>query len=384
MGLRLVLLISLFILLFSSPATAAEPGTGTIEGQLVNGTAGGSSVADLEVTLNINLNGAGEEPAVTRTDAEGRFFFEGLATALGYEYQTSLFYQKAEYIGDWISFNEGEEAKTVEITVYDATTSSEYISVTTAHTIVYVGEGALDIKEYYLFFNDSDRTYIGPTNDPETNGVLSFSLPMGVINFTPSIGLMECCISNSEGGFTESMPLNPGMREVSYTYRVPYAGGDYTLGYQSDYPINNYNLLVQGYTVQVSSPQLAQSESLEISGNTYQHFTGYDLLPRSPVTVNLSGLPNTGSEAAFPWVTLVLMVIILGGSGIFLLLRKKAGPENIAVPVADNEQDLLREIASLDDAFESGRIDEEHYHETRKEKKQLLLNLMGGGNRENS
>ena len=48
---RIAILMILSLLSLSAPALAAEAGTGIIEGQLVNETEGGSSVADQEVTM---------------------------------------------------------------------------------------------------------------------------------------------------------------------------------------------------------------------------------------------------------------------------------------------------------------------------------------------
>ena len=42
---RIALLVMIFMLSLSAPALAAEAGSGIIEGQVVNGTAGGGSVA---------------------------------------------------------------------------------------------------------------------------------------------------------------------------------------------------------------------------------------------------------------------------------------------------------------------------------------------------
>ena len=48
---RVALLVMILALSLSTSALAAEPGNGVVEGQLVNGTSGGSSVADQDITL---------------------------------------------------------------------------------------------------------------------------------------------------------------------------------------------------------------------------------------------------------------------------------------------------------------------------------------------
>ncbi len=55
---RIILLVIIFVLNLSAPALAAEAGGGIIEGRIVNGTEGSSSVADQDVTLKTYQNDA--------------------------------------------------------------------------------------------------------------------------------------------------------------------------------------------------------------------------------------------------------------------------------------------------------------------------------------
>ena len=158
---RITLLLIVLALSLSAPALADDPGSGIIEGRVVNGTAGGSSVADQEITLNTYLNDVEVGSATTKTDAEGWFAFDGLSTESGYIYEVTLTFQEAEYYGEWLSFDEGETTKSFEVTVYDSTTSDEAIKIATAHTVVYVEQDSLHVEEYYIFVNEADRTYIG-------------------------------------------------------------------------------------------------------------------------------------------------------------------------------------------------------------------------------
>ncbi|MFC1987546.1 carboxypeptidase-like regulatory domain-containing protein [Chloroflexota bacterium] len=158
----LLLLIAVALWPPASPLLADEITDGTIEGQLINETQGSSnSVADQEITLKINVDNNEMSSRTTATDAEGRFVFEGLSTGANYSYQMILTYLGAEYDGELLSFAEGEKTKSADMNVYDSTTSDEAIEIMMAHTIIYVGQGSLLVKEYALFANKSDRTYIG-------------------------------------------------------------------------------------------------------------------------------------------------------------------------------------------------------------------------------
>jgi 5-hydroxyisourate hydrolase-like protein (transthyretin family) len=256
---RLVWLVTIFLLLSPSPlAFAAEPDSGTIEGQIINGTEGGSSVANLEVTLQTYQNGAEVEATTAITDAEGRFVFAGLSTEPGYSYQVTLTFQQADYNSDWLTFDDGETNKSIEVTVYDATTSDGSIRVMTAHTVMYPELDSLRVEEYLLVVNESDRTYIGAREIAEgVRETLWFSLPDEATELQPGYGLMECCIYGSEDGFVDTMPVLPGGRELAYSYRINYNSGEYTFLRKVNYPTINYDLLVQGENVELASDQLA-------------------------------------------------------------------------------------------------------------------------------
>ena len=375
---HIALLVMIFILSLSASALAAEPGSVIIDGQLVNGTEGGSSLADQEVTLNIYLNNNEAGSATTKTEADGRFVFDGLSTESGYSYQVTLTFQEADYYSEWLNFDEGETTKPIEVIVYDSTTSDKAVKVATAHTVIYVEQGSLWVEEYFLFVNEADQTYIG-SKEVDTEGTketLRFSLPKEATEQQYDRGLMECCIYGSEEGFVDSMPVLPGGREVAYSYKVDYSSGAYTFSRRVNYPTANFDLLVQGEGTKVASDQLTTEEPLSIEGILFNHLSGKELAPGSTLVVHLSGLPQTSNQGAVKWV--VLMLIVLGaGFGFFYLTRKgrlqPVSPEGSPDQI---RQRLLVEIAQLDDDFEAGKIREEVYHRLRTMRKAQLVELM--------
>jgi len=375
---RIALLVMVLILSLPASVLAAEPDSGIIEGQIVNGTAGGSSVADQNITLNIYLDEVEVDAATTKTDADGRFIFDGLSTESDYSYGVTLVFQQAEYYSDWLSFNEGETTKSVEVTVYDSTTSDEALKIATAHAIIYVGQGSLQVEEYFLFVNETDRTYIGSKeiSAEGTREVLRFSLPKGATELQITMGLMECCIVGSEEGFVDTMPILPGSKEVAYSYRVDYSSETYAFSQRVNYPTTSYELLVQGEAVQVTSDQLAPERPLEFEGSRFNHLSGEGLAPGDTLVARLSGLPEASAQGAIIWVALAL-IVLTGGFGLGYLLRKKrVQPVSLEDSLDRRGQRLLVELAQLDDEFEAGKIPEENYRRLRSVRKAQLVELM--------
>ncbi len=368
----------ILILSLAAPALAAEPGNGVIEGQVINGTEGASSVTDQEVTLKISLDNNEVDSKTTKTDAEGRFVFDGLATDSGYGYEVTIKFQQADYYSEQLSFNDGETSKYTEVTVYDSTTSADSVRVEMAHTVIYIEEESLLVAEYFLFVNESDRTYIG-SKEMTTEGTretLTFFLPEDATELQLGQGLMECCVYGSGDGFVDTMPVLPGGKEMIFSYLVAYDSGKYNFSQNMNYPTANYDLLVQGEGSQISSDQLMAKEPMDIGGTLFNHLSGDDLTPGDVVVTRLSGLPDTSNQGTVIWVGLTLAVLTIIFSFVYVLKRRRLQPAGIESSLKQQRQRLLVEIAQLDDAFESRKIGEEGYRKLRAGKKKQLVTLI--------
>ncbi len=381
---RIALLVMIIMLSLSTSVLAAEPGSGVIEGRIVNGTAGGSSVADQDITLTTYLNEAEVDAITAKTDAEGRFVFDGLSTEPGYGYEVEITFQEAEYYSEWLSFDEGENSKSIGVTVYDATTSDEAIRVVTSHTVIYVDQGSLWFEEFFFFVNEADRTYIG-SKEVTTDGrkeTRRFSLPAEATEMQPGSGLMTCCVYDSEDGFVDTMPVFPGSSEAVYSYTVDYTSGSYTFSRRVNYPTTSFDLLVQGEGVKVASDRLIAGEAIDVDGIWFNHFSSQNLAPGDILTIQLSGLPESSNHGIVKWVTPVLIGLLAGAGFVYLMRKRRLQPVSPEDSLDQMRQRLLVELAQLDDDFGSGKIPEESYRRLRAERKQQLVELMQGAGEE--
>lgn len=374
---RISMLVIIFILSLAAPALAAEPANGIIEGRIVNGTTD-TNVANQSITLKTYLNDAETGSTFGNTDAEGRFVFEGLSTGSADGYQITLTFQEADYYGEWVSFNEGETAKSIEVTVYDSTSSDETISVATAHTIIHVGQGSLQVNEYFLFVNEADHTYIGSgeITATGTRRTLKFPLPDKATELQIKLGLMECCILSSEDGFTDTMPVLPGEHEMVFAYSVEYNSGRYEFFQRINYPTTNYNLLVQGGTIESAGDQLTVQEPLIMEGAQFNYLSGENLAPGDTLVIQLSGLPETNSQSTVQWTVLTLVILVSGFAFAYQMRKRRLQPVSSEGSPAQRRHRLLAELAQLDDDFEDGKIAEEAYRSLRTERKAQLVKLV--------
>lgn len=370
------------VLLLSLPVSvlAAEADSGTVEGILINGTDGGSSVASQTVNLKVYLNDTEGEALITTTDAEGKFTFSGLPAGPDSSYEAQLFFQEAEYTSQRVSFSGNETVRSIELTVYDSTSSNQAIRVSTAHSLVYLGQGSLQVNEFYQVVNDSDQTYIGSREiTPGVNETLLFSLPAGASELQPGFGLMECCIHISEDGLVDTMPILPGDKEISFTYIVDYSSGEYTFTYKTNLPTDRYDILVEGEGVRVDSNQLIAGELVEMEGLRFIHLSRQELAAGENLVIQISGLPQPGNTGDTVLVVVLALVVLSAGFG-FLYMTKRNRNQPVTTPTAtenpgQQRQKLLGELAQLDDNFEAGKIAEDNYRKQRTTKKTRLIEL---------
>ncbi|MBI4295669.1 MAG: hypothetical protein HY667_00985 [Chloroflexi bacterium] len=380
---RIALLVTVLILALGTPVMAAEPGKGVIEGALVNKTKGGGGVTDQTVTLKTYKNDTETGSATAKTLADGKFTFTGLATDAGNSYQVTLTYQGAEYTGDKVAFGKDETKKTVEVTVWDSTSKDDAIRLQAGHTVITPQEGTLLVQEYFVFVNNSDRTYIGP-KDPsnaELVPTLRFSLPKGASNLQYE-GLMQCCVVNIENGIADSMAVMPGQKEVMLEYQVPYKSTGYQFTQKVNHPLDTYNFLVQGESVSVTASKLTKEQPVNFQGKLFNYFTGEDIAKGDLLVVDLAGLPKSSSVGlVIAWMGGALAVLAGGFFVAYQRRTRKAEPVAVASagpPEASSRkrQRLLSDIARLDDEFEAGLISQEVYKKQRAEKKAQLVELM--------
>ena len=136
----ITILAVLFTFGLATAALAQGSTEGVINGQVINDTKGGSSVAGIDVSLITYINDVIAGMRTTKTDREGKFQFGRVATE--HKYLVSAKYMEVDYYCS-AAFDPGETKTYVEVMVCDATTSDEAIRVRLAHAIITVEEGSL-------------------------------------------------------------------------------------------------------------------------------------------------------------------------------------------------------------------------------------------------
>lgn len=369
-------------------AEKKDPAKGIIRGTIINETLNGGSVENQEVILYVQKENSGEETFRTKSDSSGTFEFPDLSTEAVYAYYLYLNYQGGEYTSATVGFEENQTLLALDIIVYDATSSAEKVEVVIDHIIIEkVAEGALLISESMTFRNSGDMTYVGAKDQASgAREVLRMPLPTGYQDIQYIEGLMECCVSQSEYGLSDSMDLKPGLKKVLLQYRLLYGGKTYLFKKSFQYRTAAFYILAPA-PFQLSGESLTLEGPLEIQGRQYVALGGEGMPASSEISFRISELPFVWSRRTGLAVAAVVLVFIV--IWIIYSLLKKGKERGAPAKIAETEslpqteeylkakkKTLLSLIAHLDDQFEAKEIRQDTYKEMRQELKERLVKIM--------
>jgi hypothetical protein len=369
-------------LLLAPPAVAQ--GGATLDGTIVQGTAGGGSVAGLPVRLLVFQGHDKVDEREATTDAAGHFRFDQLDPAPERIYFPVIEYQQVSYYPDPVSFKDAT-SQAVQITVYEPTPGDGQVAYQRANLVLTeVAPDRLYVMEMGTIANQGDRTFAAA----ET---LRFPLPQGAEAFSPRYGLIAGSVSQRPGGFVLTGPVLPGPHELAYSYELPVQDQRAELTRTLQYPVQSFNLYVPLQGVQVDSPQLADAGQRDMGGQTYRVLSAGDLPRGSVVQIRLSGLPELPGASAQRLGYLLLVVgaaVVLAALGLaWRRMTATPRPASAAAGVdaleARREQ-LLATLADLDERYEAGELDATGYRRQRDLHKRRLVALMrapGGASR---
>jgi len=309
---KLISLLAVLVVL-SLPARAGAQGLaqGVIEGQVVNQTPGGGSVAALDVSLITLAEGEKGETRTTKTDSEGKFRFS--AVPVEHRYLVGVNYMEVAYYYP-VEFAAGETTKFIQIPVCDTTTSDRAIRIVMRHVVLRAEEGFFSVKEVIWLANQGDRIYVGSeaSRVEGRQGTLVFTLPAGASDFAVPEGSVEDYLVVDSTKVINTLLFPPGEKQLVYSYRLPRpSSGELVINLHIDYPTDALDVIVMGEGIEVASTRLTPAEPPTEAEAQFIHFRGENLSRNDIVDVRLSSIRG-GTNWAFVIIGIVAAGLILG------------------------------------------------------------------------
>jgi hypothetical protein len=327
----------------------------TVSGRLFLGTRKAQlPLADRWVTLHrIDLksggNGSGPVDSV-RTSADGRYAFHYagvmsdsvvyfvLTTYGGVAYPTPL---RDAHVS-------GADA---EITVFDTTSAGAVpIHVKGRHLIVTAPrEGRMrTVVEVFDLSNDSTVTITPRVVGRDSQPVWTTHLPVGATDVRVNPEGIEGTASQRGDELAIVSPLSPGLRQVSFSYTL--APDHFPLTIPLQRPTELLEVLIQEPTATLDGPGITEVAAVSPGGETFRRFLSQDLPADGVLHITV---PAPGESAGTKVIRIVAAV--LGGLMLLSILVAFGRPQRVVPPrMVDPIDTMLRELATLDGAFERG------------------------------
>lgn len=401
-----------------SPSWVSPIGTGagTIQGKVEQATPDGPAYGGGVVSLEVYAHMTPLDTVEATVGADGTFSFDGLPVDPGIFYLLTTDYEGINYASSVLRFGQdatltGDAANTLEavLPVYATSNDGSGVNITRMSWIVEHEPGALLIGQVVSFGNSGNTTFVGSEVDgADVPVTLELSLPEGA----EEIGLQDGAIGEAYRQVgnriydTRPVPPGDGMRQVFVRYRLPFEGDSLTIQQPLDYAMSGLNLLVADLPNLEVEATASQSElqfagAQDIQGLSYLQWTAAALQPQD-FTLTFSGLIRAGEEdprlqalegaasgqavgaaaaAIDPMIALTMGgVLLLAIAGVVIWRWRSGGSTEPASAVKrvspeKRRQQLIQQIAQLDDQHTLGNLDEDSWQEQRAALKRELYAL---------
>ncbi|HEY9480213.1 MAG TPA: hypothetical protein VIP79_08990 [Gemmatimonadaceae bacterium] len=275
-----------------------------------------------------------------------------------------------------------------EVTVFDTTSAPIPLHVRGRHVVVSLpdADGTRQIVEVYEISNDTTVTRISPDDAHPT---WSTMIPAGAEDFQlAQADISPSSISADSGRVVSVAPFAPGLKQLSFAYRLPESAFPLDIPVTDSVPV--LEVLLEEPGAKASGARLSQVAAASIEGRTFNRFLAQDV-PENAVFTIVAPPPGTPPlNERYQIVLVAVISMLMLGALMLTFTRRRALARSgggaypggsvaaaTAVPAEGHEAArLAREIAELDAAHErngtSGGEAEEAYRTRRAELKRSL------------
>lgn len=390
--------VSIFLVLFAfslyptrpvlaqSETPPAGP-VGEIRGTVINRNTGKVVAESLEVMLHIlDSNFAEKDMKHAQSLSDGTFIFTDIPFDANLQFAAMATYEGVTYFSETIPADLESMQVVMDVPVYETTTDLATVQVDQMHVLFNLSTDGLETKELYIVSNTGERT-VKDVYDLGNDKFAALKLPLpedaDYIFFKPDD---QDRFIKLKGAFADTYPILPGQpSQIATNYLVPYSS-ERTYTYTAPVDTARMSFIVPeqaGISLTAAGLQGPEVTTLQ-DGTIYQVYSYSDLKAGTSLSVTLTGTTPGPQKNTNASNALAMSVAFLGfaiiGVGIWWWRRPETteGEENETVATADQPglDDLIAEIARLDESYAQEVLSEEEYEHQRKALMQKAKELL--------
>jgi len=371
--------------------TPAVAGALEIHGTVKNGTTG-EPVAVTRVKVVDPRHGMATKDEI-KTDKSGGFVAKDL------DEKTSIFLLQVDYEG--VTYTEmirpdGTEHLHAEISVYETTPTWDDIRISIPHMMLRRSDDTLSVDRIFNVINNTDppKTITGP----DAGFLLYFPEERLQITtlFATSLGIpisVHPHPTDTPGVYRIDYPFKPGETRVGASFDVAYADSLYTYRESLQYDIHHLIIMTEDPAMTITSESVDLGEEGALRGSKAYQVASLDKGSVLEFTVRggqrrMAPARDHETSGSSPRVVLLdspvmnaAVIIIVGFVLLLVLVTVLAARSPAESPATDavlgnRREDLLGQIAKLDDLFAAGTVSEQLYKLKRSELMDSLARVM--------
>ncbi len=353
-----------------------------LHGRVVNGTTQ-APLAPTTVKI-VNPSGGMLVEREVQTNDAGHFQVDNLSEDMPV-YLVRVAFQDVNYT-EAVRFD-GSDPQNVEIKVYERTSSWESIDISVPHMMIGRSLDTLTVSELVKISNTTSPPKTVHSDDKR----LTLYIPPDAIQINAvtvsalGVPLPVVPLATDRAGFYAiDYPIRPGVTTVQASFDLPYANSEYAYAEPLSYDIAELLVITEDPSMRVASPSAEVGPAEDFHG-----FTAYTLGGLSSgdtLQLVFSGGTSTASPAGGATVLIVRnraanlglgVMIVLFAALVFYLVsvaRKGHSPQVEEEVLGIQQEELLDQLARLDDLNKTGTVSDQMYQMKRAE----LVNALAG------
>lgn len=338
--------------------------SGSIVGQISNGTPGAELPAGLEVTV---LGFDAEQEVVRRTaptDADGNFEIEDLEIVPGRLFFSTLDYRDVSYRSELAHVTGDGSPLDLSLTVYETMSDTSNLRVEQLHVLVdFPTQATMRVIELWVVGNYTDHVLTG-------DRLLEIDLPERATNLTFEQGTLGDRFELTTTGFFDREPIPPGsgIDQLVFAFELP-RQRSVDFSQQVQHVVDSVTVLVPGDGPRLSG--LQDQGVRDLGGFTMRSYAAQPLSAGDTLSFRVSsGSTDLGSQTP----TLIGAAVLL--ATVLVVARSRFGRRPSVEQQPTTPQELLRAIARLDDAHQAGELSDQRWQRERQALKERALQAM--------
>lgn len=354
----------------TTPPTPTGP-LGEIRGTVVDQNNGKVVAQTLDVMLHVlDLDYADKDMVHGQSQADGSFVFADVPFDANTQFSVMATYDGVTYFSetapaDMVSLNVA-----LDVPVYETTNDLAAVQIDQMHVLLEPSTDGLETKELYIVSNYGQRTVkdVIDLGDGKL-AVLKFPLPKDAdyIFFQPDD---KDRFVKLDGEFADTYPILPGDQpsQIMTSYLVPYSG-ERTYTYTAPVNVARMNfVLPEDSNISISGEGLTGPETTTLKdGQAYMVYSYENLKAGQTLKVSFAGAgtkteSNNPSRNNFLAIGAAFLGFGIIGAGIWWWRR----PEPVPVEAEQTIDEIIAEIARLDETYEQQGLSMEEYQLQRK------------------